>query len=68
MLSTVYGVNTGICKLLGILFREIEIFGYMVHFFMILWTGLPFIQNHVRGPKWLPFVVGVLLNCYLDGM
>ncbi|XP_030453041.1 uncharacterized protein LOC115674700 [Syzygium oleosum] len=22
-------------------------------------TGIPFIQNRVRGPKWLPFVVGL---------
>ncbi|KAK9125002.1 hypothetical protein Scep_013848 [Stephania cephalantha] len=22
-------------------------------------TGLPFIQKHVKGPKWLPFLIGV---------
>lgn len=22
-------------------------------------TGIPFVQKHVKGPKWLPFVVGI---------
>ncbi|XVF55974.1 hypothetical protein PTKIN_Ptkin06aG0078800 [Pterospermum kingtungense] len=22
-------------------------------------TGIPFLQNHIKGPKWLPFVTGV---------
>ncbi|ESR43163.1 hypothetical protein CICLE_v10012980mg [Citrus x clementina] len=22
-------------------------------------TGIPFLQNHLKGPKWLPFVTGV---------
>ncbi|MCL7044292.1 hypothetical protein MKW94_005247, partial [Papaver nudicaule] len=22
-------------------------------------TGIPFIQKHVKGPKWLPFAVGI---------
>ncbi|KAK9290219.1 hypothetical protein L1049_008385 [Liquidambar formosana] len=22
-------------------------------------TGIPYVQNHVKGPKWLPFVVGL---------
>ncbi|KAL1814223.1 hypothetical protein DCAR_0626643 [Daucus carota subsp. sativus] len=28
-------------------------------------TGIPFVQKHVKGPKWLPFIIGVppLLIC-----
>ncbi|XP_015158369.1 uncharacterized protein [Solanum tuberosum] len=22
-------------------------------------TGIPFVQRHVKGPKWLPFVIGL---------
>lgn len=35
----------------------------LVHVLM-LWLeklGIPFIQNRLRGPKWLPFIVGVRL-------
>lgn len=27
-------------------------------------AGIPYLQNHVKGPKWVPFVVGVHLNCF----
>ncbi|XVE75762.1 hypothetical protein DITRI_Ditri12bG0118700 [Diplodiscus trichospermus] len=30
-------------------------------------TGIPFLQNHVKGPKWLPFVTGIPLLLMFSG-
>ncbi|KAJ9554773.1 hypothetical protein OSB04_009387 [Centaurea solstitialis] len=33
--------------------------GGMLGAFYGLNTGIPYIQKHVKGPKWLPFVIGI---------
>ncbi|KVH90596.1 hypothetical protein Ccrd_007372 [Cynara cardunculus var. scolymus] len=33
--------------------------GGMLGAFSGLNTGIPYIQKHVKGPKWLPFVIGI---------
>ncbi|PWA76029.1 hypothetical protein CTI12_AA190660 [Artemisia annua] len=33
--------------------------GGMLSAFYGLNTGIPYIQKHVKGPKWLPFVIGI---------
>ncbi|KAB2086927.1 hypothetical protein ERO13_A04G053100v2 [Gossypium hirsutum] len=30
-------------------------------------TGIPFLQNHIKGPKWLPFVTGIPLLLMFSG-
>ncbi|KAH9737644.1 transmembrane protein [Citrus sinensis] len=30
-------------------------------------TGIPFLQNHLKGPKWLPFVTGIPLLLMFSG-
>ncbi|XVF55973.1 hypothetical protein PTKIN_Ptkin06aG0078800 [Pterospermum kingtungense] len=30
-------------------------------------TGIPFLQNHIKGPKWLPFVTGIPLLLSYSG-
>ncbi|OMO68856.1 hypothetical protein COLO4_29373 [Corchorus olitorius] len=30
-------------------------------------TGIPFLQNHIKGPKWLPFVTGIPMLLMFSG-
>lgn len=55
MLSATHGFNTGNILLLYFIMKGC-LQSNDAHY-----TGIPFVQKHVKGPKWLPFVVGVSL-------
>ncbi|KAJ0463869.1 hypothetical protein HanHA300_Chr14g0520571 [Helianthus annuus] len=52
MLSAFYGLNTGI---LLHLIKSIQT-DYNMSLFI---PGMPYLQKHIKGPKWLPFVIGI---------
>lgn len=61
MLSAFHGLNTGILLFLWLRIH-LPILAISKYYFI---AGFPYLQSRLKGPKWVPFLVGVRLECLI---